>query len=112
MKNHVMYEWCWECWDQNGTEILDLFHGDTLAILGGPTGPTLRNLARLTLIREWGNDIEGIQARTYAYPENGRLPTEFENGIKVPKRFQKELTARINKPGTFLSGRHQPRGLG
>ena len=111
MKNHVMYEWCWEFWDQHGEDILDLYHGDTLEILGPPSGPSGAT-ARLTLIREWGNDIEGIQARTYAYPENGRLPTEFENGIKVPKRFQKELTARINKPGTFLSGRHQPRGWG
>jgi hypothetical protein len=92
MKNNVRYEWCWEFWDQNGEDILDLFHGDTLAILGPPRGPS-NATARLTLIRNWGNDIEGLRERTYAYPEDGRLPAEFENGIKVPRQFQKELAA-------------------
>ena len=97
MRNEVHYEWCWEYSDEHG-DIEDLNHGDTLKDLGAAWEDNLYK-AELTLIRNVGNDIEGLLDRTYAYPQNGKLPEFFEDGEKVPKRFQKELTAweHLNK---------------
>ena len=87
MRNEVHYEWCWEYSDEHG-DIEDLNHGDTLNDLGAAEDNLYK--AELTLIRNVGNDIEGLLDR-HGLPSNGKLPEFFEDGEKVPKRFQKEL---------------------
>ena len=41
----------------------------------------------LVLVRDEGNGIDNFPCRNWAYVENNKMPTEFDNGIKVPKRF-------------------------
>ena len=41
----------------------------------------------LVLVRDVGNDFDGLTCRSWAYPENNKMPTEFDDGTKVPKRF-------------------------
>lgn len=101
MKNEISYEWCWEYSDEHG-DIIDLVHADTLKSLGAAAKNSLK--PELTLIREVGNDEDGLLERGYAYPTNGKLPEFFRYcGSKVPKRFQKELDASplrdvVNQP--------------
>ena len=47
---------------------------------------------RLVLVRDKGDDIEGLTDRAWAYiTDEGTLPECFNNGIKVPKRFAEEF---------------------
>lgn len=51
---------------------------------------------RLVLVRNVGNDVEGLTARLWAYVEDGKLPDYFEDGgaetaIRVPAKFHAEL---------------------
>lgn len=106
-RNYTQYEWCWEYSDERG-DIIDLVHADTLKSLGAAeksdweTGEPWK--PELTLIRNYGNDEDGLLKRGYAYPTNGKLPEFFHYcGSKVPKRFQKELDASplrdvVNQP--------------
>ena len=90
MKNETSYEWCWEYSDEH-EDIIDLVHADTLKSLGAAEEDSLK--PELTLIREVGNDLDGLLERGYAYPTKGKLPEFFSCGARVPKRFQKELDA-------------------
>tara|TARA_B100000530_G_C15690537_1_gene381881 strand:- start:347 stop:640 length:294 start_codon:yes stop_codon:yes gene_type:complete len=89
MRNEVHYEWCWEYSDEHG-DIEDLNHGDTLKDLGAAWEDNLYK-AELTLIRQYGNDADGMLEQGYAYPKERQLPEFFSCGARVPKRFQKEL---------------------
>jgi hypothetical protein len=46
---------------------------------------------RLGLVRDRGNDLEGLLDRQWAYVEDGKLPEYFDGGILVPAKFHKEL---------------------
>tara|TARA_B100000902_G_C27305411_1_gene915149 strand:+ start:1060 stop:1425 length:366 start_codon:yes stop_codon:yes gene_type:complete len=102
----VHYEWCWEYSDEHG-DIIHAYHADTLKNLGAAeashweTGEPWK--PELTLIRDHGNDADGLQERSYAYPTNGTMPELFSCGSKIPKRFQKEFNASplrnvVNQP--------------
>ena len=100
MKIEISYEWCWEYSDEHG-DIIDLVHADTLKSLGAAREDSLT--PELTLIRDYGNNEDGLLERGYAYPTNGKLPELFSCGTRVPKRFQKELDASplrdvVNQP--------------
>lgn len=86
MKNKVIYEWSVETVDENG-DIIDSSFWDEK-----PTEPLEQN-QKLCLIRNEGNEIDGVTDRLWAYVENGKLPEYFTDSndcivsIKVPKRF-------------------------
>ena len=85
------YEWAIEWTDEN-EEIMDVYHADRVADLSTtPQDGVERCKAILCLIWSIGNDLDGLQDKSYAYPINGKLPNEFENGKSIPSRFQKEL---------------------
>ena|SRR6218665_4019335 len=70
-------------------QALDLYQG---------LGPNDRRKARIVLVRNVGNDTEGLTDRAWAYiNEEGSLPIYFEYGagetslIPVPKKFHKEV---------------------
>jgi len=89
----VEYEWAVEHTDQHG-DIIDIDHADKLKDLGMQPQDCIElhdTKPILTLIRHTGNDDEGELDRTYAYPIQSRLPTEFEDGKNIPKRFREEL---------------------
>lgn len=83
----VTYEWEWAQLDKHG-DIDELRHADPgeLAVLNGWTV--------YSLVKNYGNDIEGIKDRSWAYVEDGVLPQEFEDGTRVPAKLLAEF-ARI-----------------
>lgn len=99
----VMYEWDVEELDAPSTaedpEILDHNHCDTFAqalvILSRLDAP-----GRIVLVRDVGNDVEGLTDRAWAYLKDGQLPETFtygadeDSGIRVPQRFHDEV-ARV-----------------
>ncbi|MCP4393395.1 MAG: hypothetical protein GY804_03880 [Alphaproteobacteria bacterium] len=107
MRDKVDYEWCIEYVDSN-EDIQDHYHGEclsevmkqneTITVQGEECKP------RLVLIRNEGNDFDGLNDRFWCYPVDGELPLNFcdafgrETKIKVPQKLLKEFNkARDNK---------------
>lgn len=93
MRNKVTYEWDLETLDEYG-DIQDHDFAERLIDLKGKEW-------RLVLVRDEGNELNGLANRYWAYVENGKLPECFSNAtnvvnIKVPQRFHKELS--YNQP--------------
>lgn len=44
----------------------------------------------IELVRDQSDDVSGVVSRTWARITDGRLPTIFDNGKRVPARFRKE----------------------
>ncbi len=44
----------------------------------------------LVLVRDEGDEFDGVTNRSWAYEDEGKMPKEFDNGISVPKRFLAE----------------------
>ena len=95
----ITYEWDVETFDVHG-DIIDHNHGDTLAELRNwfefPLEDGLEN--RIVLVRDVWNDHAGVTDRQWAYPENSeengwQIPSEFDHGASVPKRFAKEFAS-------------------
>lgn len=92
MKNQISYEWDVEELDDNG-EILDHVWRDKLSDF---RSPAFECRHALVLVRDEGNEFEGLQERFWAYEEGGKLPeffsdTQRETRIRVPERFHAEL---------------------
>jgi hypothetical protein len=102
----VTYEWVIEGIDAWG-DIEDVHHADTyveaLKLAGHLRGvwPSVD----VGLVRDVGNDVEGLTDRAWAYVVDGKLPETFnyggadeelgipdqDSGIPVPKRFHAEV---------------------
>jgi hypothetical protein len=83
MRYQTSYEWVAETQDEHG-DIIDCRHNECLKKLKP------KHYEVIGLVKDIGNDSEGLQDRTWAYiDESGKLPTEFEDGTLVPKRFLK-----------------------
>ena len=103
----ITYEWAIELtenpWqDTDGeiiADIIDPFHGDSLADfqrtkwLDEP--PESGYHYRLCLIRLGGDEDSGELSRDYAYFEGGEFPTEFDNGLKVPEKYLREVKRNL-----------------
>lgn len=91
-KSQVFYEWDFEVSDEHG-DIVDHEHYDKLPKTSSEI--KMEENVELVLIRESGNEADGLQDRQWAYPEiqNGILclPEEFDGGNKIPRRFREEL---------------------
>lgn len=100
MKNEIKYEWDIEEIDEHG-DIIDHNHADRLGDLDLTELKDANK--RLVLIRDEGNQNDGLQERYWAYPINGVLPEYFSDAmgevqIKVPKYLCEEysiVTIRI-----------------
>jgi hypothetical protein len=103
------YEWDVEELEEvdngsNDPDIVDHNHFDTYAeALAFANGPHMVGKPwRMVLVRDVGNDDEGLTDRAWAYVDYSllRLPGFFEygagevSGIAVPKRFQAEIDRR------------------
>lgn len=98
MADTVYYEWDYETVDEHG-DIIDHHHSDDLATIYVPS-EEIDNFAtkRLVLIRNKGNDVEGLKERLWAYvTKEGLLPSFFSDdgeeptGVHTPSRFHREL---------------------
>jgi len=96
MKSTVSYEWDYETVDEDG-DIIDHNHSESLSRYGESD-----KTDTLVLIRELGNDRDGMIDRTWAYVKDGKMPEYFTDsagvvGAKVPERFHKELAKYLNQ---------------
>lgn len=91
MRNKVHYEWDVETMDEHG-DVLDHFHCDTAEkALDELDEATAQEPRQLVLVRDEGNEEDGITNRTWAYVKDGQLPIYFQDENFVPVRFHKEL---------------------
>ena len=98
MKKELCYEWSLETLDENH-DIMDCNFEDTLTFDKGSLEGN-----DLCLLRNIGNEEEGLIDRVYAYVKDGKLPAYFEsemggegNSYKIPERFHKELSKYLDK---------------
>lgn len=93
-KNTVDYEWFCEYCDQHD-DIYDIATGGKKPGDVWPPCPCdddqQYDHADLCLIRNFGNDDDGLLARGYAYVNDGVIDDTFCSGQKVPERFKKQL---------------------
>lgn len=106
MRNTVSYEWDYEQIDEHG-DIIEHNHADTLQEFNTEFVSNLfhegaTRALELVLIRDTGNETDGLQERTFAYVKDGQLPEYFKDGAgceihKVPARFRVELSKYLAK---------------
>lgn len=95
-KLKTAYEWAVEYSDENG-DIEDIHHADKFSEIVG----TLNNqtnegrTGEYVLIRDTYTEADGLQERSWAYPSNKTLPSEFDSGHKVPNRYAKQFNKGI-----------------
>lgn len=95
-KTFITIEWLAETMDDYG-DIYDIYHADTYAeAKRWAEGHTCR--VDIGLVRDRGNDADGVIDRQWAYIEDGKLPARFSacggpDGPKVPARYHKEIAA-------------------
>lgn len=92
MRNKTEYEWCYETIDENN-DIIENDHEDKLESF-----QENRKTKQLCLIRNEGNEEDGLQDRLWAYVKDGKLPECFSDAhnhelpaMKVPQRFHQEF---------------------
>jgi len=96
MRNEVKYEWCYEIIETVSGDIIDHDFSESLANMATPTLEPGQHFD-LCLIRDEGNNDDGLQERLYAYVKRGILPAMFSNvtglpvAVNVPKKFQQEF---------------------
>jgi hypothetical protein len=94
----IAYEWDVEEVDAH-EDIVDHNFCDSLKPLLEHYGSAItagNGTFRLVLVRDVGNDVDGLIDRHWAYVRNGKLPQFFSDGIadtghRVPARFHREL---------------------
>ena len=94
MKSDITIEWLVEELDSNG-DILNVHHCDTYAHARKVAGWSDYN-TDIGLVRDRGNDLDGLLDRQWAYLEDGRLPERFSDsggseGPLVPAKFHFEV---------------------
>ena len=91
MRNTIKYEWTLEEID-NG-DVVDSYFSDTLTFDKNLLGMN----TLLGLVRNEGNENDGVTDRLWAYVKNSKLPEYFSNadgqqvGYKVPVKYHNEL---------------------
>lgn len=93
------YEWAVERVDLESGDILDTNHHDSLFSIPGP----LAENERIVLVRDTGDQVQGLQRRLWAYPgivvradgPGWAMPDYFEDAglttsVKVPRRFARD----------------------
>ena len=97
MTQRVCYEWDVETFigleDLDTDDIIDHHHCSVAAEAISMHREVVRAgevQARICLIRDTLGVWNTVEARTWAYVEDGVLPERFDDGTRVPKRFAKE----------------------
>ena len=112
MRDSVWYEWVVETiivhdeFDEDGERITDIEDNDFRDKLTDYFGNDVRDAIEkrtlpdydyaytmLGLLYHLGNEVDGELERDYAYLDDGKLPTHFPHGRRIPQRFHKELAA-------------------
>lgn len=93
----VVYEWDLEQFDPETQDIIDHNHSDEC-----PGLPTQEDI-RLVLIRDEWEGLSGdefnmsadLKHRAWCYVDGKTLPTEFDDGKKVPQKLLKEFEGTL-----------------
>ena len=97
MQNKVDYEWTTETIDTESGDIIDSSFYNKLSDISKDDFES----NDVGLVRNEGNEADGLEDRFWAYIKDGKLPAYFsdgaghEIGIKVPQKFHKELSAYL-----------------
>jgi len=99
MTNTVHYEWTIEDTDKHGDIHETQPMGSVIeAITRSRAESYVENCTPvLVLVRQEGNQDEGLQDRQWAYLESGELPIEFDGGAVVPKYILNEYLNSLKK---------------
>ena len=94
----IVYEWLVEeLEDGSGDpDIVDVTYYPTLAEARHHADSIIDRVGfvRVGLMRDVGNDVDGLADRQWAYLDaDGALPDEFDGGASIPRRFFKEVAA-------------------
>jgi hypothetical protein len=94
MKSIVTIEWLAEKLDFYG-DIIEVVHCDTYAEAREVRQSTMHKVD-IGLVRDRGNDTEGLIDRQWAYIEKGKLPERFSDsggakGPLVPAKYHREI---------------------
>lgn len=91
MRYQVRYEFSAEVEDEHG-DIVDSWFFETLAeaLATAATADAGRGeKINVCLVRDEGNDIDGLVDRQWAYVDtDGYLPSHFDGGAAVPQKFK------------------------
>lgn len=92
----TFYEWVSEEVDEFG-DIQDCNYCDTYKEAAAwkrelPSGWSYE----IALVWNTRTESEGLQDREYAYIDAGKLPSAFEGGKKIPKRYHDELAKGLS----------------
>lgn len=95
MKQEALYEWDYETIDEYGDVIDHNFSNKLFFYSYIDITPVL------ALVRDSGNEIDGLNNRAWAYVRDGVLPDHFTDSYgcviaKVPKRFKTEFEKYIS----------------
>ena len=92
MQTKVFYEWTLE--ELVDGDIIDSSFADKVSSFD-KSDLTGKDLG---LVRNEGNEADGLEDRFWAYVKDGKLPEYFQDGagheidIKVPQKYHKELS--------------------
>ena len=84
------YEWDIETFEDDG-EIIGHNHFNTCPGIPSESNERLVLVRSVNVKRVGEKDILELHERSWAYVENHKLPSHFDCGAKVPKRFCDEL---------------------
>jgi hypothetical protein len=89
------YEWVIEIVDEHN-DIVQVNHADAYARAkrwAAEYAPELKPGERIEigLVRDRGDEVEGLTDRQWAYVEDGSLEPTFDGGARVPERFRQEV---------------------
>ena len=99
MTTYITYEWLVETLDLDSADsaddadIIEVYHADTYAE-ALKWAEQEEQPVRIGLVRDRGNNLDGLIDRQWAYLDAGTmgaLPEHFDGGIKVPARYHREL---------------------
>lgn len=87
MRNTTTYEWNLPIIDDWGDIIDNQFNEK----LSGFSQAEVDDADAVELIKNIGNEANGIEDRAYAHVRGGQLDTEFDDGCKVPVKLRDEF---------------------
>jgi hypothetical protein len=98
----ITYEWIVETLDTEPVDDPDIIEVDHFDLYKyAAEFSAAHQPSRVALVREVGNDDEGLIERMWAYVRDGGLPEHFEFAtdlvveLRVPKRFHDEIARGV-----------------
>jgi hypothetical protein len=90
------YEWDVELHDPESGDVLDHNQQSSFADCLRVHSP--EENTQIVLVKTlWDVEIGSLERRTWAYVEDNELPEYFDDGSRVPKRFQAEVSKALSK---------------